>query len=101
MRRTGVCVILWRSVIRVLRKNVIIQEYAQLVGGARVVLNDEEFGNNNQVEQITEQKAKIILQEMYGKDFSEYVFRDACIKEDMQLQNASKDRSYERGARIQ
>ena len=51
-----------------------------MVGGARVVLNNEEFGNNNQVEQITEQKAKIILQEMYGKDFSEYVFRDACIK---------------------
>lgn len=64
--------------------------------GARV----SEFGNNNQVEHIAEQKAKVVLQEMHGKDFSEYEFRDACIKVGTQLQSADKDRSYERGVRI-
>lgn len=56
----------------------------------------EEFGNNNQVEHIAEQKAKVVLQEMHGKDFSEYGFRDACIKVGTQLQSADKDRSYEK-----
>lgn len=79
---------------------VIIQEYAQLVRGAEGILNIDGFGNNNQVEHIAEQKAKVVLQEMHGKDFSEYGFRDACIKAEMQLQNADKDRSYERGVRI-
>lgn len=74
----------------------IVQEYAQLISGAGGALNNDGFGNNNQVEQ----KAKVILQEMYGKDFSGYEFRDACIKVEMQLQNADKDRSYERGVRI-
>lgn len=79
---------------------VIIQEYAQLVEGVGAVLNNEGFGNNNQVEHIAEQKSKAVLQEMYGKDFSEYGFRDVCIKAEMQLQNSDKDRSYERGIRI-
>lgn len=79
---------------------VIIQEYAQLVEGVGAVLNNEGFGNNNQVKHIAEQKSKAVLQEMHGKDFSEYGFRDACIKAEMQLQNVDKDRSYERGVRI-
>lgn len=78
----------------------IIQEYAQLVRGAEGVLNNEGFGNNKLVDDIAEKKAKAILQEMQGKDFSEYGFRDACIKAKMQLQNVDKDRSYERGVRI-
>lgn len=40
------------------------------------------------------------MKEMYRKDFSEYGFRDACIKAEMQLQNMDKDRSYERGVQI-
>lgn len=78
----------------------IMQKYAELVRGAGGVLNNEGFGNNNQVEHIAEQKSKAVLQEMHGKDFSEYGFRDACIKAEMQLQNSDKDRSYERGVRI-
>ena len=78
----------------------IIQKYAELVRGAGGVLNNDGLGNNNQVEHIAEQKSKAVLLEMYGKDFSEYGFRDACIKAKMQLQNADKDRSYERGVRI-
>lgn len=78
----------------------IIQKYAELVRGAYGILNNDGFGNNNQVEHIAEQKAKVVLQEMHGKDFSEYGFRDACIKAEMQLQDADKERSYERGVRI-
>lgn len=78
----------------------IIQKYAELVRGAEGILNNAGFGNNNQVEHIAKQKAKAVLQEMHGKDFSEYGFRDACIMAGLQLQNADKDRSYERGARI-
>ena len=78
----------------------IIQKYAELVRGAGGVLNNDGLGNNNQVEHIAEQKSKAVLLEMYGKDFSEYEFRDACIKAKMQLQNEDKDRSYERGVRI-
>lgn len=78
----------------------IIQKYAELVRGAYGILNNDGFGNNNQVEHIAEQKAKVVLQEMHGKDFSEYGFRDACIKVWTQLQSADKDRSYERGVRI-
>lgn len=79
---------------------VIILEYAQLVRGAGGVLNNEGFGNNKLVDDMAEKEAKAILREMYGKDFSEYGFRDACIKAEMQLQNVDKDRSYERGVRI-
>lgn len=78
----------------------IIQKYSELVRGAYGILNNDGFGNNNQVEHIAEQKAKVVLQEMHGKDFSEYEFRDACIKVGTQLQSADKDRSYERGVRI-
>ena len=78
----------------------IIQEYAQLVRGAEGVLNSEGFGNNKLVDDMAEKKTKAILREMQGKDFSEYGFRDACIKTEMQLQNVDKDRSYERGVRI-
>ena len=65
-------------------------EYAQLFRGAEGVLNSD----------IAEKKAKAILKDMHGKDFSEYGFRDACIKAEMKLQNVDKDRSYERGVRI-
>lgn len=75
-------------------------EYAQLFRGAEGVLNSEGFGNNKQVDDIAEKKAKAILKDMHGKDFSEYGFRDACIKAEMKLQNVDKDRSYERGIRI-
>lgn len=78
----------------------IILEYAQLVRGAEGALNSEGFGNNKPVDDIAEKKAKAILQEMHGKDFSEYGFEDACIKAEVQLQNVDKDRSYERGVRI-
>ena len=71
-----------------------------MLRGAEGVLNNEEFGNNKLVDDIAEKMAKAILQEMHGKDFSEYGFRDACIKSEMQLQNEDKDRSYERGIRI-
>lgn len=47
----------------------IIQKYAELVRGAYGILNNDGFGNNNQVEHIAEQKAKVVLQEMHGKDF--------------------------------
>jgi hypothetical protein len=75
-------------------------EYAQLFRGAEGVLNSEGFGNNKQVDDIAEKKAKAILKDMHGKDFSEYGFRDACIKAEMKLQNVDKDRSYERSVRI-
>ena len=75
-------------------------EYAQLYRGAEGVLNSEGFGNNKQVDDIAEKKVKAILKDMHGKDFSEYGFRDACIKAEMKLQNVDKDRSYERGVRI-
>lgn len=78
----------------------IILEYAQLFRGAEGALNSEGYGNNKPVDDIAEKKAKAILQEMHGKDFSGYGFQDACIKAEMQLQNADKDRSYERGIRI-
>ena len=78
----------------------IIREYTQLVEGVEGVLNSEGLGNNKLVDDIAGKKAKTVLQEMYGNDFSEYGFRDACIKAEMQLQNADKDRSYERGVRI-
>lgn len=78
----------------------IIQEYAQLFRGAEGALNSERFGNNKPVDDIAEKKARNILKDMHGKDFSEYGFRDACIKAEMQLQNVDKDRSYERGVRI-
>lgn len=78
----------------------IVQEYVQLVRGTEGVLNSEGFGNNKLVDDIAEQNAKAILKEMHGKDFSEYGFRDACIKAEMQLQDADKERSYERGVRI-
>lgn len=44
----------------------------QVIRGAYGILNNDGFGNNNQVEHIAEQKAKVVLQEMHGKDFSEY-----------------------------
>ena len=78
----------------------IILEYAQLFRGAEGVLNSEGFGNNKLVDDMAEKEAKAILQEMHGKDFSEYGFQDACIKAEMQLQNADNDRSYGRGVRI-
>ena len=78
----------------------IVQEYVQLVRGTEGVLNSEGFGNNKLVDDIAEQNVKAILKEMHGKDFSEYGFRDACIKVGTQLQSADKDRSYERGVRI-
>lgn len=78
----------------------IIQEYAQLLRGAEGVLNNDGFGNNKLVDDMAEKTAKNILKDMHGKDFSEYGFRDACIKAEMQLQNVEKDRSYERGVRI-
>lgn len=78
----------------------IVQEYVQLVRGTEGVLNSEGFGNNKLVDDIAEQNVKVILKEMHGKDFSEYGFRDACIKVGTQLQSADKDRSYERGVRI-
>lgn len=74
----------------------IIQEYAELVRIVESVLNKEGFGNNEQAEQ----KAKAILQEMYGRYFFEYSFQEACIKAGTQLQNTDKDRSYERCVRI-
>lgn len=79
---------------------VIIQEYAQLVRIQEFVLNKEGFGNKKLVDDIAEKTAKTVLLEMHGIDFSEYGFRDACIKAEMQLQNADKDRSYERDVRI-
>ncbi len=78
----------------------IILEYAQLVRGVGGVLNSEGLGNNKLVDDIAGKKAKTVLQEMYGNDFSEYGFQDACIKAETQLQNADNDRSYERGVRI-
>lgn len=78
----------------------IVQEYAQLVRGTEGVLNSEGFGNNKLVDDIAEQNAKAILKEMHRKDFSEYGFRDVCIKAEMKLQDADKERSYERGVRI-
>lgn len=78
----------------------IILEYAQLFRGAEGVLNSEGLGNNKLVDDIAGKKAKTVLQEMYGNDFSEYGFQDACIKAETQLQNADNDRSYERGVRI-
>ncbi len=78
----------------------IILEYAQLFRGAEGVLNSEGLGNNKLVDDIAGKKAKTVLQEMYGNDFSEYGFQAACIKAEMQLQNADKDRSCERGIRI-
>lgn len=45
-------------------------------------------------------RAKKYIVWRHGKDFSEYGFHDACIKAEMQLQIADKDRSYERGVRI-
>ena len=66
----------------------------------RGVLNNGGLGNNKLVDDIAGKKAKVILKEMHGKDFSEYGFQDACIKAEMQLQNVDKDRSYERGVRI-
>lgn len=78
----------------------IIQGYVELVRAAGGVLNNEGFGNNKLVDDMAEKTAKAVLQEMHGKDFSEYGFRDACIKAEMQLQNSDKDRSYERGVRI-
>ncbi len=78
----------------------IILEYAQLFRGAEGVLNSEGLGNNKLLDDIAGKKAKTVLQEMYGNDFSEYGFQDACINAEMQLQNADKDRSYERGVRI-
>ena len=78
----------------------IILEYAQLFRGVEGVLNSEGFGNNKLVDDMAGKKAKIVLKEMYGNDFSEYGFQDACIKAETQLQNADKDRSYERGVRI-
>ena len=71
-----------------------------MLRGAEGALNNEGFGNNKLVDDMAEKKAKVILKEMHGKDFSEYGFRDACIKAKMQLQNVDKDRSYERGVRI-
>ena len=78
----------------------IILEYAQLFRGAEGVLNSEGLGNNKLLDDIAGKKAKTVLQEMHGKDFSEYGFQDACIKAEMQLQNADKDKSYKRGIRI-
>ena len=78
----------------------IILEYAQLFRGAEGVLNSEGLGNNKLLDDIAGKKAKTVLQEMYGNDFSEYGFQDACIKAETQLQNADNDRSYERGVRI-
>ena len=75
----------------------IIQEYAELVRG---VLTSEGLGNNKLLDDIAGKKAKTVLQEMYGNDFLEYGFQDACIKVETQLQNVDKDRSYERGVRI-
>ena len=68
--------------------------------GAEGVLNSEGLGNNKLVDDMAEKEAKAILQEMHGKDFSDYGFQDAYIKAETQLQNADKDRSYKRGIRI-
>ncbi len=78
----------------------IIQGYAELVRGVGGALNNGGFGNNKPVDDMAEKTAKNILKDMHGKDFSEYGFRDACIKAEMQLQSADKDCSYERGIRI-
>lgn len=78
----------------------IILEYAQLFSGTEGVLNSEGLGNNKLVDDMAGKKAKAVLQEMYGKDFSDYGFQNARIKAETQLQNIDKDRSYERGVRI-
>ncbi len=78
----------------------IVQGYVELVRSAGGVLNNEGFGNNKLVDDMAEKTAKAVLQEMHGKGFSEYGFRDACIKAEIKLQNMDKDRSYERGVRI-
>ena len=78
----------------------IILEYAQLFSNAGDVLNGKGLDNNKQVDDIAGKKAKTVLQEMYGKDFSDYGFQNARIKAEAQLQNIDKDRSYERGVRI-
>lgn len=43
---------------------------------------------------MAEKTSKDVLQEMHGKDFSEYGFQDACIKVEIQLQNADKSRRF-------
>ena len=57
----------------------IFLEYAQLFRGAEGVLNGEGFGNNKLIDEMAGKKAKIVLKEMYGNDFSEYGFQDAWL----------------------
>lgn len=78
----------------------IAREYEVVVDKAEGVARTVEISIISLIERQAEKKAKASLQKMYGKDFLEYGFQDACIKAEMQLQNEDKDRSYERGVLI-
>lgn len=53
-----------------------------------------------QIEHRAEQKAKVILQEMYGKDFSEHELHESILKTKIELQKPDKDKSLERNVGI-
>ena len=76
---------------------ILFYDKMQVVGPSGI--NIEGFDEKMKLGMIGE-TIVTVLQEMHGKDFSEYGFHDACIKAEMQLQTADKDRSYERGVRI-
>ena len=78
----------------------IIQEYRAVADKIISTAGIEGTSITDAIERQADQKAKASLQKMHGNDFSEYGFQDACIKAEAQLQNADKDRSYERGVRI-
>lgn len=53
-----------------------------------------------QIEHRAEQKAKVNLQKMYGKDFSEYELHESILKTKIELQKLDKDKILERNVGI-
>lgn len=76
----------------------IVQKYKEVVRiVAGVSGNERSPGNDNYPEHMAEKIAKAALQEMYGKDFSDYVFQNARIKAETQLQDIVGDGRFHNG----
>lgn len=76
----------------------IVQKYEEVVRiVAGVSVNERSSGNDNYPKHMAEKIAKAVLQEMYGKDFSDYGFQNARIKAETQLQDIVGDCRFHNG----
>ena len=76
----------------------IVQKYEEVVRiVAGVSVNERSSGNANYPAHMAEKIAKAVLQELYGKDFSDYGFQNARIKAETQLRDIVGDGRFHNG----